>query len=188
MKTTRAYIAARYAGGVGNYDHPIQQIARRSGTRFQLGFATEAMERIPATDGFLLAPSREGLHVLARNEDGLADPVDTLRDVYGEALEVSPPRVRLIEGLQVQEPIMHVRVTLPPGDLPAVKQATQARGVVIEQETVRGSLAALRFEAPLARLIGLPGELRWLTAGRARYWIVLSHYALVVDGPGGRAA
>ena len=66
MKTTRAYIAARYAGGVGNYDHPIQQIARRSGTRLQLGFSTEATELIPATDGFLLAPSREGLHVLAR--------------------------------------------------------------------------------------------------------------------------
>ena len=33
-----------------------------------------------------------------------------------------------------------------------------------------------------------PAELNSLTAGTARYWIVLSHYALVTRDPGGRAA
>jgi translation elongation factor EF-G len=46
----------------------------------------------------------------------------------------------------------------------------------------------LRYEAPLARLLGLPAELARLTSGTARYWIVLSHYAPVTGDPGGRAA
>jgi hypothetical protein len=46
----------------------------------------------------------------------------------------------------------------------------------------------LRYEAPLTRLLGLPAELNRLTANTARYWIVLSHYALVTGDPGGRAA
>ena len=49
-------------------------------------------------------------------------------------------------------------------------------------------MRVLRYEAPLARLIGLPAELERLTSSTARYWIVLSHYALVTGGPGGRAA
>ena len=67
------------------YDLPIQQTLRRVDTRFQLGFATEAKERIPEGDGFVLSPSRQGLHVLARNEDRLSVPVETLRLVYGPA-------------------------------------------------------------------------------------------------------
>jgi hypothetical protein len=46
----------------------------------------------------------------------------------------------------------------------------------------------LRYEAPLARVLGLPAELARLTSGSARYWILLSHYALVTRDPGGSAA
>jgi hypothetical protein len=46
----------------------------------------------------------------------------------------------------------------------------------------------LRYEAPLANLLGLPAELERLTGGSARHWIVLSHYALVTRDPGPRAA
>jgi hypothetical protein len=89
-----------------SYDLPIQQTVRRTDTRFQLGFATEAQERIPPGESFLLSPSRQGLQVLGRNEDSLAPPVETLRAVYGSALQIDPPAVRFISGVQLQEPIM----------------------------------------------------------------------------------
>ena len=171
-----------------NFDLPIEQLVRRTDTRFQLGFATEAKARLRAQDEFVLSPSRRGLHVLARNEEGLAAPVGALRDAYGKSLEVGPPTVRLIEGVQVQEPIMHVRIALETQYQEAVKQALLAREATLEEEHARSRRAVLRYEAPLARLLGLPVELNQLTAGSARYWIVLSHYALVTGDPGGRAA
>ena len=171
-----------------NFDLPIEQLVRRTDTHFQLGFATEAKERLRVRDGFALSPSRRGLHVLARNEDGLAAPVGALRDAYGQSLEVGPPTVRLIEGVQVQEPIMHVRIALETGYQEAVKELLLAREATLEEEHVGKQRAVLRYESPLARLLGLPAELNQLTAGTARYWIVLSHYALVTRDPGGRAA
>jgi predicted membrane GTPase involved in stress response len=171
-----------------NFDLPIEQLVRRTDTRFQLGFATEAKERISAGDAFALSASRRGLHVLARNEDSLAAPVEALRGTYGPRLEVGPPTVRLIEGVQVQEPIMHVRITLETAYQEAVKQALLAREATLEEEHARTRRALLRYEAPLARLLGLPAELNRITANTARYWIVLSHYALVTGDPGGRAA
>lgn len=171
-----------------NPDFPIQRTVRRADTRFQLKFATEAKARIPAGEGFLLAPSRVGLDVLARNEDELSPPVETLREVYGASLEIGPPQVRFLTGVQVREPVMHVRISLDTADLDAVKGALRLRGAGLEEEYVRRLRAVLRYEAPLARLIGLPAELQRLTAGRVRYWIALSHYALVTGGPGGEAA
>jgi predicted membrane GTPase involved in stress response len=171
-----------------NFDLPIEQLVRRMDTRFQLGFAKEAKVRIPAGEGFSLSPSRRGLHVLARNEDGLARPVDVLRGTYGPSLEVGPPTVRLIEGIQVQEPIMHVRITLDTQYQETVKRALLARDATLEEEHARSRRAVLRYEAPLARLLGLPAELKRLTSSSARYWIVLSHYALVTRDPGGRTA
>jgi predicted membrane GTPase involved in stress response len=169
-------------------DLPIEQLLRRKDTRFQFGFATQAKERVPDGDGFLLSASNKGLHVLAKNEDGLATPVDVLREAYGDSLEIQPPRVRLIEGVQVQEPIMHVRVSLQVHHREAVKQALAARGATLSEEYARSTYCVLRYQAPLADLLGLPAELDRLTAGAARHWIVLSHYALVTRDPGGRAA
>jgi predicted membrane GTPase involved in stress response len=171
-----------------NFDLPIEQLVRRADTRFQLGFATEAKERLRERDDFVLSPSRRGLHVLARNEDDLAAPVGALRAAYGPRLEVGPPTVRLIEGVQVQEPIMHVRIALETGHREAVKRVLLAREATLEEEHARSRRAVLRYEAPLARLLGLPAQMNTLTAGTARYWIVLSHYALVTRDPGGRAA
>ncbi len=171
-----------------NFELPIEQLVRHADTRFQLGFATEAKERVPPRDEFALNASRRGLLVLARNEDGLSAPIAALRRAYGPGLEVEEPRARLIEGVQVQEPIMHVRVSLEIAHRGAVARALLARGATAEEEHARSRLAVLRYEAPLARLIGLPAELKRLTSGTARYWIVLSHYALVTRDPGGRAA
>jgi hypothetical protein len=171
-----------------NFDLPIEQLVRRKDTRFQLGFASEARECVPAREEFALLASRQGLRILARNEDGLATPVAVLHDAYGDSLHVEPPVARLIMGVQVQEPIMHVRISLEARHRVAVKQALDARGVTLEEEHARQRLAVLRYEAPLARLIGLPAQLKQLTNGTSRHWIVLSHYALVTGDPGGKAA
>ena len=171
-----------------NFDMPIEQLVRRVDTRFQLGFASEAKQRIPGTDEFALSPSRRGLHVRARNEDSLAKPVRSLHDTYGAAVQIGPPTVRLIEGVYVQEPIMHVRISLETAHRESVKSALLKREAMLEEEYVRTRHAVLRYEAPLARLLGLPAELKQLTSGAARYWIVLSHYAFVTGDPGGRAA
>lgn len=167
-----------------NYDHPIEQLVQRTDTRFQLGFATEAKERIPPSDEFVLQPSREGLRVLGRNEESLVPPVEALRDAYGPTLRISPPTVRLIRGVQVQEPVMHVRLQVALRHVDAVRRAMGARDALALEEYSGLRYAVLRYEAPLARLIGLPREIARLTDGTAQHWIALSHYALVPGDPG----
>src|ERR1044072_550022 len=101
-------------------DMPIEQLVRRTDTHFQMGCAVEARERVPEADEFALQPSRSGLLVLARNEEGLSPPVEILREIYGPRLDVRDPQVRLIGGVQVKEPIMHVRISLQSRFLDAV--------------------------------------------------------------------
>ena len=124
---------------------PLEQLFRRRGKGTQLPFATEAMERVPRRNDIVATPSPLGLHVLAKDEEALEVPAVTLRETYGKDLDIVPPRVRLIEGVRVEEPIM-------------------------------------RYEAPLADLLGLPEELDRLTGGTAMHWMMLSHYTHVNRG------
>lgn len=167
---------------------PIEQLVRREGTPFQFAFATEAKGLLPGGAEFLLNASQKGLHVLARNEEALGTPLEALREVYGPSLRVDAPRVRLIEGVQLQEPIMHVRISLRTQFRDLVKRALRRRGVAPSEEYVRPTYSVLRYEAPLADLLGLPAELASLTDGSAKHWITLSHYAIVTRDPGGKAA
>src|SRR5688572_31856847 len=109
-------------------DLPIEQLVRRKGMAFQFAFATEAKELLPQNGEFLVDASHKGLRLLAKNEEGLTAPVGVLRDTYGANLEVWPPRVRLIEGVQVKEPIMHVRISMYADFREAVKRALRQRG------------------------------------------------------------
>jgi translation elongation factor EF-G len=89
----------------------------------------------------------------------------------------------------VQEPIMHVRISLSEKRwIGPVRRALSARRATLQEEYLGVRHAVLRYEAPLVRLVGLPAELLGLTDGSARYWIVLSHYALVTGEPDGSAA
>lgn len=171
-----------------HFDMPIEQLVRRADTRFQMGFATEARERVPRAEEFALQPSRDGLLVLARNEESLAPPVELLREAYGPRLDVRDPRVRLIGGVQVKEPIMHVRISLQLRHLDAVARAMLGRGAAPEEEYARGRRCVLRYVAPLADLLGLHHELARVTDATAQHWTALSHYALVTRDPGGNAA
>jgi hypothetical protein len=175
-------------GAMMKLELPLEQLAKRRGAAFQFAFATEAKELVPESDGFALAASHKGLHVLAENEDALARPLDVLRDVYGASLELAPPRVRLIEGVQVKEPVMHVRISMYADFREPVKSALRRRGATLSEEHVRSTYCVLRHEARLADLLGFPAELSRLTAGTGKHWIVLSHYAIVTRDPGGRAA
>jgi len=180
-------LPAREANAM-HLDMPVEQLVRRRDTRFQLGFASEACQRVPGDGNFALASSRRGLHVLARNEGALVPPVDALRAAYGEKLEVGPPRARLIEGVQVREPIMQVRICTQVRFLQAVRRALAARGALPSEVFVRSRYGVLRYEAPLADLLGLPAELGRLTLGSARHWIMLDRYAAVTHDPGGGKA
>lgn len=169
-------------------DLPLEQLVKRRGMAFQFAFATEAKELMPMGDDFAATTSDKGLHVLARDEEGLVRPVLVLREVYGESLELAPPRVRLIKGVQLKEPIMHLRISMYTELRAAVKGALRARGAMLSEEYVRSTYCVLRYEARLADLLGFPAELRRLSAGSARHWIALSHYAMVTGDPGGSAA
>jgi hypothetical protein len=70
----------------------------------------------------------------------------------------------------------------------SVKVVLEKRGAALQEEYLRPSYCVLRYEAPLADLLGLPGELAQASAGRARHWIALSHYAPSNRTPGGDAA
>jgi predicted membrane GTPase involved in stress response len=169
-------------------DLPLEQLVKRRGVAFQFAFATEAKELMPEADDFAVTASHKGLHLLAQNEDGLVIPGEVLREAYGTSLEFASPRARLIEGAQVKEPIMHLRVSTYADFREAVKQALLRRGATLLEEHARATYCILRYEAPLAVLLGFPEELRRLTIGTAKHWIVLSHYAIVTRDPGGRAA
>ena len=52
-----------------NFDLPIEQLVKRTDTRFQLGFATEARERLRVRDEFALSALAPGL-ARARAERG----------------------------------------------------------------------------------------------------------------------
>ena len=171
-----------------NHHLPIEQLVRRWDTRFQLGFAQDAKRRIRPSARVAYSASPDGLHVLAAGEEALVEPIAELIDVYGPRLEIVPPAVRLIRGVQVKEPIGEVRISVAKAYRDAVASALLARGAKAMSEHAGFRHAVLRYEAPMASLLGLPVELARLTGGTAKHWTALSHYALVTGDPGPRAA
>lgn len=145
-------------------DLPLEQLVKRRGAAFQLAFASEAKALVPSREEFALSASHKGLHVLARNEESLAPPLEVLRDAYGPALLVEAPRVRLLGGTRPKEPIMHVRVSLYANSRDAVRKALQARARRCRRITWAPPTACCvaRRRSPTARLSGraLPADRR----------------------------
>ena len=169
------------------FDLPLEQLVKRRGVAFQFAFATEAKELVPSTADFAVTASHKGLHVLARDEEGLVRPLLVLREVYGEALDLAPPRVRLLEGVQVKEPIMQLRISMYAEFRTAVKNALRKRGATLASSTWARHIACCATRRGW-RICSASRRLRRLTAGSARHWIALSHYAMVTRDPGGSAA
>jgi predicted membrane GTPase involved in stress response len=159
-------------------DLPLEQLFRRRGLGAQLAFATEAMERMPRRRDFVAAPSTLGLHVLAKDEEALEAPAEALRQAYGRELDIAPPRVRLIDGVRVEEPIMHVEISVHERYRARVRKAMARRNARPSAEFEK-LLAIMHYEAPLADLLGLAEELSKLTGGTAIHWMALSRYAHV---------
>lgn len=157
---------------------PLEQLVRRRGKGAQLSFATEAMQRMPRRNDFVAAPSPLGLRVLAKDEEALETPIATLREAYGKNLDIVPPRVRRIEGVRIEEPIMHVEITVGRRHQAKVRRAMARRNAKPSAEFGR-PFSIMRYDAPLADLLGLAEELDRLTGGTAMHWMALSHYTHV---------
>ena len=161
---------------------PLEQLFRRRGLGAQLAFATEAMERMPRRRDFVATPSTLGLHVVAKDEEALEAPAEALRQAYGPELDIAPPKVRLIDGVRLEEPIMHVEISVHERYRARVRKAMARRNARPSVEFER-LLAVPHYEAPLADLLGLGEELSKLTRGTAIHWMALSHYAHVRRRP-----
>jgi hypothetical protein len=157
---------------------PLEQLVRGRGQSAQLAFATEAMARLPRRKDVVAAPSALGLHLLARDEEALEGPAQVLSEAYGKALDILPPKVRVIHGVRPEEPIMHVEISVDRRYARKVRRTMSRRNARRAAEFER-LFSIMRYEAPLADLLGLAPELDRLTKGTAIHWMALSHYAHV---------
>jgi len=146
----------------------IERLVRDREARGQFRFASEAKAIVPARPEYLLAKSHRGLHVLGPSEHSVVLPLRLLRARYGSRVSIEPET----HGV----PIMEVRIGLENRFVRTVVDALRQRGANPSEEYVGVHHCVLRFDAPLPDLLGLPGELAELTAGKATHEIVLSRY------------
>jgi hypothetical protein len=183
--TSRSDIAAA-RGALDSIDHefPLEQLARSTSTRFQLGFARMTMHLLPELEEVVLEASADGLRILAKNEPALALPGEVIRQIHAENVAMDAPRVRFLHGDPMREPIMWVRVAVRSAYAEDVIQDLVARDAEIEEVDWVAPLAVVRARAALQRLLGYPQTLAALTnaTGELRMW--LSHYAPMPPDPG----
>ena len=168
-------------------DYPLQRHVRHRSEALQTAFIQRAKWLLRTLDDCLLEEFRNGLTLLARNEEALEAPVWVLREAFGAVLEWSPLQVRLI-GAPPQAPIMHVRVNVPASREEPAKQVLRRRSVPILEESRGGTRCLLRGEAPLANLLGLGSDLKSVTLGRSLLWTSLARYETCSPDPESAAA
>src|SRR5690606_16566455 len=136
-----------------HYQYPIEQLARSASTRFQLGFARMALQRLPQIDDVLLEATRDGLRILGRDELSLAKPGEIIQQLYRDEVELAEPRVRFLYDGGLQEPIMWVRATTDRACCELAVQDLVAREAQIEEVDWLPQRPVIRALAPLRRLI-----------------------------------
>ena len=134
------------------YDYPIEQLARSSTTRFQMGFARLTMHLMPQLEDVALEPSTQGLKILAANEMALQAPCEIICQIHVRDVELRRPRVRLRYDTAVREPIMWVRAAVDARCAEQVLQDLIARNAEIEEVDWREPVTIVRAKAPPARL------------------------------------
>lgn len=170
-------------------EFPIEQMVQLASSAFQIGFARQAMRMLSASHVLDYEATHEGLFMRAQNEETLVKPVELLRDLYGEDLVLQPLRIRYMSlGNRPYEPIMLLRVRVPPAYLEVVRGDLVRREALLLEEHVRSSIGVLRAEAPLRTLLGYGADLAALTDRMALYWIWLDRYVPMKTPPGGKAA
>ena len=166
-----------------NHEYPIEQFARSTTTHFQLGFARMTMHLLPDCDEVLLEASSGGLRILARNETALALPRELIRQIHCEHVELDAPRVRLLHGDPIQEPIMWVRAAVRRNSAEEVIQDLFRRDAEVDEVDWIAFLPVIRARARLRHLLGYPSALAALTrdTGELKMW--LSHYGPLMPDP-----
>lgn len=165
------------------HEYPIEQLARSTSTRIQMGFARMTMHLLPEFKDTALEPSERGLKILATNEAALALPGEVIRQIHAEHVEIEGPQVRLLYGDVVQEPIMWVRAGTERNYTEAVIHDLVTRGAEIEEVDWMAPLPVVRARAPLRQLLGYPQTLAALSENTAELHMWLSHYAPIPPGP-----
>ena len=168
--------------------YPIEQLARSSRTRFQLGFARMTIPLLPRLDDVAFEPSSQGLKILAASELALAMPGEIIRQLHADQVEMGAPRVRLLYGDTVREPIMWVRVSVREADAEAVVQDLVKRGAAIEEVDWRHPRTVIRALASLRNLLGYPDVLAALVPDDPELRMWPSHYQTLPPGPEDGAA
>ena len=166
-----------------HFRYPLETLARQRLAPRQAEFAHRACQTMRNTDDVRFEPSERGLKIFAADEDTVVNVARVLREVYGDSVEVRRPNARLLPGTPVQQPVMSVRVSTRRDYSREVVRELAGRGTTILEESSHSRMFAIRGEALLADLLGLPLRLAALTDGTAVHWIRLSHYA-PVPGPG----
>lgn len=156
---------------------PLEQLVRHRARGSQIDFARDAIDILSESDDTRFEPTDRGLALLAAHEEALEPPVSLLRDRYGDAVEIRPPRVRCLPGHPLQHPVMAVRVALRREHSLAALQELRSRGARILEECLRGRTWIVRAEAPLRDLLGLGERMAALSDGTALLTVRLSHYA-----------
>lgn len=165
-------------------EFPVERMARLASSPFQVGFARQAIRMLEPSEAVAYDATQEGLLMRAHNEDVLAGPAATLRDVYRDALVLLPPQVRyiMLDG-RPYEPIMILRVRTVPCYWDDVRADLVAREATLLEEQTALRVCALRAEAPLRRLLGYAETLAWLSEGMALHWIWLDRYVPMGEPP-----
>jgi hypothetical protein len=165
------------------HKYPIEQLARNTSTRFQIGFARMTMHLLPRFEEAALEPSERGLKILATNEAALAQPGEVIRQIHAEHVMLEAPQVRLLYGETVQEPIMWVRAGAARAYTEAVVHDLLTRGAEIVEVDWMAALPVVRARAPLRQLLGYAQALAALSQDTAELRTWLSHYAPVPPEP-----
>jgi hypothetical protein len=165
-------------------EYPIEQLARSTSTRFQVGFARMTMHLLPHFEEVVLEPSEHGLRILATTEAALAPPGEVIRQLHPNDVEIGEPQVRLLYRDSVQEPVMWVRAGIGHGYTEDVIQDLVSRGAEIEEVDWTAPHAVVRARAPLRQLLGYSRALAALSHHTAELRMWLSHYEPVPPDPG----
>jgi hypothetical protein len=171
-----------------HYEYPIKQLAQSARTRFQMGFAKMTMHLMPEFKDILLEPSEQGLMIFGTSEIALLSPGETIRKIHEDEVKLEEPRVRLLHGTDVREPVMWVQAHIGHRHAEAAVQELITRGAAIESVDWMLSKPNILAKAPLRRLLGYPQTLAELSQGTADLKMWLSHYATVPSGPDDDAA
>lgn len=160
-------------------EYPLERICSLKSEPTQLAFARNAMPYLPARQDRVFLEKSQGLVIRGETEDAIEAPVRTLRDLYGDNVEIGPLTIRYRPGDTVEEPYMGVRVSGPAKHFDAIKEDLVARGATVLDAERIGPLGVVRATAPLASLIGYAKSLAELTSNSANQVMWFSHYAPV---------